>query len=307
MNSTREQVCLVDDLIKFTTSEAHQRDGRDQLMTAIQSAAYGKAGVHVLTRVTVDGLACVRDVSMSISITGDFLDSYRAGDNQAVLPSDTLRRHAIAAVDAARVDSDMKADVLPMLNAIARRIIIANTAITRVSIDASVTPWQRWSPTSFVRAPWTETAMVHVDNDGSVTSRCGVIGLDVLTTAGSSFTGFMHDSLTVQTDAHDRPLLGTLEASWTFVDDAESVLTADVVASLLDAVSERPSNGVQQLLHDSAIALLDGHDSIGTLTLRFASTSLPPIPSDLAANGVPMTHQVGDGSVGITEVTLARD
>lgn len=279
----------------------------EQPTPAIHAATYGKHGIRVLTRSSVNGIGSAREVTLSISVTGDFLESYSAGDNRAVLPSDTLRRHALAEIDRHASEAGVSGSfgsVAGVLASIGRRILASNDALGSVTLDAIETPWVRRGATAFVRASWSETVHVVVERSGESVSG-GIVGLELLTTGGSSFTGFMRDALTAQSDAHDRALVGTLDATWNVAGTAVPV-PAGMVTRIVEAIGERASNGIQQLLHDAAAAVLAATSEIDAISLRFASQALSQIPAELAFADSPSTFELGNGAVGVTEVALRR-
>jgi urate oxidase len=252
----------------------------------IQHASYGKDGVRVLIRTLTDaGEDRVLDLTMTIAVEGTFLASYRSGDNTAVLPSDTFRLHALAACRDEPVGD-------------ARGLLAATH--------------EDWTPRGGHTFTTTGTAVRSTDvtarRDGSVDVRGGLTGLRLLITTGSAFTGFMRDELTTQLDATDRPLCGTVDASWTYAahDGGRTEHSDDdVIEALTSACSDRPSNSVQQLLTEVGGVVLAGRPDLSAISLRFASTAIAPI-GDGASDGPRWSYEIGSASRGITEVTLTR-
>lgn len=270
----------------------------------ISRATYGKEAVRVLTWSRDGATDSVRDVALGIHVEGDFLASYRSGDNAAILPSDTLRRHALAECE------DNPAGTLEAaLAGIATRILDANPALTGVAATAQARPWQRIGDHSFVLAPWRASAAAELTRGAPVRLRGGARGLELLTTTGSGFTGFMRDELTTQAETSDRPLCGILDASWTYVADNLPApgLTERIVAGLLAAFADRPSNAVQQLLTEIGMAVLAASAELATIALHFESIPAAPILTALSARGEAGTaHEIGAGPVGVTDVVLRR-
>ena len=66
-------------------------------MTAVLTdASYGKSRIR-LTKVTRrDDRHDVRELSLDISLEGDFERSYTAGDNRLIIPTDTMKNVAFA-------------------------------------------------------------------------------------------------------------------------------------------------------------------------------------------------------------------
>jgi urate oxidase len=269
----------------------------------ISRATYGKEAVRVLTWTRDGPLDCVRDVSLGVHIEGEFLASYRSGDNTAILPSDTLRRHALA-----ESEENPAGALEALLTGIATRILDANPALTAVAATAHTRQWLRLGDHSFARAHWRASAEARLTRGAPVRLRGGARGLELLTTTGSGFTGFMRDELTIQAEASDRPLCGTLDANWTYVAERQpkAGLTEEIVAGLLSAFADRPSNAVQQLLTEIGTAVLAATAELATIELHFESIPAAPIPTALSARAAGTAHEIGVGAVGVTDVVLRR-
>ena len=272
----------------------------------LSHAAYGKDGIRVLiTAERSDGADTVRDCSFRVSVSGRFEASYVAGDNATILPSDTLRRHLLATAASAPERS-----LESICHAAAERLLGANPHIALVLIEASERPWDPGGIHTFTAAAAPLVAACEWSRGGDPTLRGGVEGLDLLLTRGSAFTGFRRDALTVQREAHDRPLGGTLSAQWTFTgaEPPARDASSEILVSLLAALSDRRSNGVQQWITAAGAAVLNACAAVSEIGVRFASTSIVQLPADLApAPAATLSaYELTAGPVGVTEVQLAR-
>jgi urate oxidase len=269
----------------------------------ISRATYGKEAVRILTWTRIGPIDTVRDACLGVHVEGAFLASYRSGDNAAILPSDTLRRHALAACD-----ENPTGTVEALLAGIATRILEANSALSGVAATAQTRQWQRIGDHSFVLAPWRASAEARSTRAGPVRLRGGASGLQLLTTTGSGFTGFMRDEVTTQAEASDRPLCGTLDADWAYVADRQPAagLTDKIVGRLVSAFADRTSNAVQQLLTEIGGEVLEATAELASITLHFDSVPAVPIPSVLSALDAGNAHEIGVGPVGVTDVVLRR-
>jgi urate oxidase len=272
-------------------------------------AAYGKAGIHVL-------VACpggpapdlVRDVTFDVRVAGALDASFRSGDNAAILPSDTLRRHILATAAA-----EPDAELASLCRLAASRLLAANPAFATVAIDARERVWDPIGAHTFTAAAGSPCAAPR-------TARCvaargavpilagGVDGLPILLTRGSAFTGFLSDPLTVQTEARDRPLGGTLTARWTYLagQTPPPGHSERTVAALIDALGDRPSNAVQEWVTAVGWALLDAVQVLGDVALRFDSIPIAPLPAELAGHGAARAYEPAGAPAGTTEVRVRR-
>lgn len=255
----------------------------------IESASYGKHAVRVLTWTGTAGADEVRDVTLSVEVAGALGASFRRGDNADVLPSDSLRRHAL--VELAGHPGHATDE---QLAAVGARILGAAPALDTVAVAAESQAWQPVGQHTFTAGGRLQTA-VTTHRGGRLAATGRLHGLHVLMTAGSSFTGFLRDELTVQTGVTDRPLLGELEADWT----GDGTRPADVLDALVRSLADRPSNAIQQLLTEVGAGVLEACPTLATLRLHFAS--LPLAALDGAA-----AYEVGAGPVGVSTVSLRR-
>jgi urate oxidase len=261
----------------------------------IAAASYGKRPIRLLrwTR-TTDGDA-VTEFTLSIDVSGELTESYAYGDNTGILPSDTLRRHALAAFGAqpAIPNGDLLATV-------GDHILAAADGLDSVSLATESRSWRRLGRHTFAaEGPRLITAAT-VTRQAPPVHAGGLRDVELLSTTGSSFTGFLRDPLTVQLDAVDRPLSGTLDADWTWAGAAQP--TELIADALLAAFADRRSNAIQQLLTATARAVLDANAGLDRLQLRFDSLPITPLPAELAGAG----FEIGAGPLGVTAVTLSR-
>jgi len=276
----------------------------------VTDGSYGKSAMRVMTSVSTPDGDRVRVLDLSIDVSGDFLESYREGDNRRILPSDTLRRHALAACAASPV-----AGAAELVAEIGRRVLAANDAFGAVTVHAEHEAWDAGGRLSFVRVAGGCASRATIRRAGAgfeIDASGSIRGLELLSTRGSAFAGFLRDALTTQTDAADRPLCGELDATWTHAAGADAPTEPERVAEhLIDACADRSSNAIQQLLTAVAAEVLRRVADLSSISLRFAGLPIVPIPAellppDLRASTAPRCFEIGTGPVGISEVTLAR-
>ena len=270
-------------------------------MTTIELAEYGKEDLGVIAWRPDPALPALR-MTLKISVGGNFLESYTSGDNSAVLPSDTLRRHALSEIS--KWDGD---DCVDLTIRIGKRTLKANSAFTTVSVEAQVEEWPACGTVSFsgFGIPYRVASTVR---RGEVPEPSGGFsGLGLMATRGSAFTGFLRDDLTVQTEADDRPLVGTLDASWQYSPASTShrAPVPFIAEVLRDAFSDRPSNSVQQLIFEMAVDALTRIEVLASIQLTFRSDPLATIEGTTPNDRLTI-RELGRGPVGSTSITLTR-
>jgi urate oxidase len=280
----------------------------DRLQFDLDDASYGKDGVRVLISVTrPEGVDGIRDLSFSVRVWGPFEASYRSGDNTEIVPSDSLRRHLLRVAASQREDSPEL-----ICAAAAAHIQAANPSLAAVDVESYERVWEPIGAHSAVAGVPTRFASARLSADGRTALAGGVDELQAIATCGSAFTGFRRDRLTVQQEAVDRPLCGTLWARWSWLAGCEPTLpeSHSVATELAAALADRPSNAIQELIAGAGAELLERVPRIAEARIRFAALPLTPVPSELAAaatgSHASRAHEVDGGPLGVTEARVRR-
>jgi len=268
---------------------------------------YGKAETHVV-RVTRDGdVHRLRDLTVSVALSGAMEAVHLTGDNAAVLPTDTQKNTVFAFAREHGVDSPEAFGLL-----LARHFVGSQGSVhhARVSIEEHL--WDRIGdgPHSFVRRGGeTRTALVHHDDDGThVVS--GIKDLVVLNSTGSEFRGYAKDEYTTLPETRDRVLATEVTAQW-----RHSSAEADWERSypearrhLLEAFAGTYSLSLQQTLYAMGDRLLDGLP--GVCEVRLSLPNRHHFTVDLEPFGLDNDNEVffaADRPYGLIEGAVVRD
>lgn len=248
---------------------------------------YGKAGIHVATVVRHDGRHDFSDRIVDVRIEGDFETVYREGDNSPVLPTDTMRG-AVFALSADRPEEPMETFALRFCE----YLLGSAAAAKRAQVWVTERPWRRISidgdphPHAFELGAHRHTAHAIRDADGA-TLAAGVIGLSLLKTTGSAFTGFMVDRYTTLAEAEDRILATEIRAEWRYADlevdyVAERHRAQDAIVRAFVAHDE--SRSVQHTLWHMGTAVLEACPLVTEIS--FSLPNLHHILADLSPYGL---------------------
>ena len=178
---------------------------------------YGKSSVR-LTKVTrrADRHDLI-ELVIDISLEGDFAESYLAGDNRRVIPTDTMK-NTVYALAADHPLADPESFGLRL----AAHFLDHFSHVAAATITVKQAPWQRIEAAgarhrhSFIGAgPERRTCTVRQSRE-HVTVESGLIGLPLLKTTDSAFRNFIRDEFTTLADADDRIFAGTLDADWVY-------------------------------------------------------------------------------------------
>ena len=257
----------------------------------------------------------IRDITVSTSLRGDFAAAHLAGDQSAVLPTDTQKQTAYSYAKEKGLTSiepygitlakHFVDDVEPVEGA---RIEIEEYAWERITVDGAE------HDHAFARkGREVRTAAVTVEGKGDE-QRVHVIGglkdLTILKTTGSEFHGFLSDPYTVLEPTTDRVMATSLVARWRFVStdvDWEAVY-AGVTQTMLEVFASLQSLALQQTLYEMGKAVLERYDVLAEV--RMSAPNRHHFLYDLSPFGVENANEVfhaDDRPYGLIQASVLRD
>ena len=273
---------------------------------------YGKAENRVVRIVRDTDRHEIRDLNVSTSLRGDFEAAHVAGEQSAVLPTDTQKNTAFAYAKEHGVDSpeDYAA-------ALARRLLEATPAANGARVGVEEYGWDRIEVDGRAhdhaftrRGGEVRTATVDVTAQGIVVE-AGLTDLVVLKSTGSEFTGFLRDRYTTLAEADDRILATSLTASWRYADRGRvdwNATYAHVRTLLLATFATTYSHALQETLFVMGRSVLEAHDEIEEIS--FAAPNRHHHLVDLAPFGLENPGEVfiaADRPYGLIEATVTRE
>ncbi len=274
---------------------------------------YGKAEVR-LVHVARDGREhAIKDLNVSVALSGDQADTHLTGDNAKVLTTDAqknavyalAKQHGVAAVE----------DFALLL---ARHFLTTCPYISHARIAVDEYTWDRIpgaeSRHSFVRSGReTRTVLVHADADGGTSVVSGLKDLVVLNSTGSEFHGFFKDEYTTLAETTDRVLATAIDAGWRYAGLGHAaerdwdMAYAQARAALLTAFADTHSLSLQQTLYAMGERLIGRDEQIAEV--RLALPNRHHFAVDLAPFGLRNENEVfyaADRPYGLIEGTVAR-
>ncbi|NKZ06004.1 factor-independent urate hydroxylase [Actinomadura latina] len=268
---------------------------------------YGKAETRVV-RVTRDGgTHRLKDVNVSVSLSGAMEDVHLTGDNAAVLPTDSQKNTVFAFAKKHGIGAIEDFGLL-----LARHFAASQRAVTHARVEIHEYGWSRIAGGhSFVRdGGEVRTALVHSDAAGAGTVVSGLTDLVVLNSTGSEFHGFARDEYTTLEPTGDRVLATAVTARWRHT-STEAAWDASYAASrdaLLAAFAETHSLSLQQTLFQMGRRVLDEQD--GICEVRLSMPNKHHFLVDLAPFGMENDNEVyfaADRPYGLIEGTVLDD
>jgi urate oxidase len=249
---------------------------------------YGKSGIRLVTVDRGVGSHRLTDLTVGVTIEGEFADAYVAGDNSGVLPTDTMRGTVYALAGEGPVGEPEAFG-----QRLATHFLDTMPGATLARVELVADPWARIE-TGAGPHPHAFTGGSRGRRTASVTRAgtdawvvAGVTGLVVLKTAGSAFEGFMRDRYTTLEETEDRILATEVAARWRYggavADWSKSFETAR--RALLETFATHDdSRSLQHTLYAMGEALLDACPEVDEV--RMVMPNRHHVPVDLAPYGL---------------------
>lgn len=282
--------------------------------TRLGQNQYGKAETRVV-RVTREGPTHhVRDLNVSVALSGAMDEVHYSGSNANVLPTDTTKNTVFAFAQQYGIESAEQFGIR-----LARHFVTSQDTIERARIRVEEYAWERIAGEHSFARKGQETRTAEVTFDGTRWQvLAGLKDLVVMNTTDSEFWGFVKDRYTTLPETRDRVLATEVEARWRFgwtrdEDPAprwdESY--AEVRRHLLEAFAGTYSLSLQQTLYAMGDRVVEHRPEIEEVRLSLPNKHHFPV--DLEPFG--LANDTPDGAVyfaadrpyGLIEGTVLRE
>ncbi|MEO0438748.1 MAG: factor-independent urate hydroxylase [Pseudomonadota bacterium] len=258
----------------------------------IASQSYGKSKVR-LTKVVPSGAAQdwhdVYEFAVDILLYGDFEASYTDGDNSKVVATDSQKNTVYVLACESEFDSP-EAFALILANHFVgtyeqvsgAQVNIHQSLLNRIDVDGQPHPHAFTGGTSEKRYACCDIS----EQGASLTG--GIVGLQVLKSAGSAFVDFVEDRYRTLADTRKRIFATSIDAKWSFADgdSAEQANSSHdaVRKALVKTFAEHYSLAVQQTLYEMGGAALEATEAINRIDLSMPNQHR--VPFDLTPFGL---------------------
>ncbi|MEU3214801.1 factor-independent urate hydroxylase [Streptomyces sp. NPDC006971] len=285
---------------------------------------YGKAENRVV-RITRDGdTHHIKDLNVSVALSGDMEDVHYSGSNAHVLPTDTTKNTVYAFAKKHGIESAEQFGIH-----LARHFVTSQEPIKVARIRIEEYSWERIATSdasarfngadavkhSFVRrGQETRTAQITYDGEKwQIVS--GLKDLVVMNSTHSEFWGYVKDEYTTLEEAHDRILATEVSARWRFNWTDDGTRMPDWEKSyeqtrkhMLQAFAETYSLSLQQTLYQMGSRVINHRGEIDEI--RFSLPNKHHFLVDLEPFGLQNDNEVyfaADRPYGLIEATVLRD
>lgn len=292
--------------------------------TILGQNQYGKAENRVV-KVTRDGdTHHIKDLNVSVALSGDMDDVHYSGSNANVLPTDTTKNTVFAFAKEHGIESAEQFGIH-----LARHFVTSQEPIKVARIRIEEYAWERIATCdgnsrfigsdevrhSFVRKNQEiRTTQITFDGDRwQVVS--GLKDLTVLNSTNSEFWGYVKDKYTTLKEAYDRILATDVSARWRYnwTDDEQRMPNWEksyeqARKHMLQAFAETYSLSLQQTLYQMGSRIINSRSEIDEI--RFSLPNNHHFLVDLEPFGLKNDNEVyfaADRPYGLIEGTVLRD
>ena len=272
--------------------------------------SYGKSGIRLVKVLRPGERHEFRDVTVAIALEGDFEAAHVAGDNRAVLPTDTMK-NTVYALAQDHFDGPIESFGLFLSG----HFLDHNPHVNLARVTLSEQPWERLvvgghpHPHAF-RRPGGERRVTRVNRTRkSAAVEAGLEDLTVAKTSSSAFAGFLRDRYTTLKETHDRILATAIEASWRYAAPVDfDAAFAAIRQTLLDTFAGHQSASVQHTLYAMGESVLARHPEV--TQVRLSLPNKHHLPVDLSPFGQRNRNDIfvpTEEPYGLIEATIRRD
>ncbi|MER6631958.1 factor-independent urate hydroxylase [Streptomyces sp. NPDC000987] len=276
---------------------------------------YGKAETRVV-KITRDGATHhVKDLNVSVSLSGDMDEVHYSGSNAGVLPTDTTKNTVYAFAKEHGIESAEQFGIH-----LARHFVTSQESIHRARVRVEEYAWDRIEHAgegahSFARRGQ-EVRLAQITYDGEAWEVVsGLKDLVVMNSTDSEFRGYVKDKYTTLPEAYDRVLATEVSARWRFHWTGDGQQAPDWEESyaqtrqhILRAFAETYSLSLQQTLYRMGARVIDHRGEIDEI--RFSLPNKHHFLVDLKPFGLKNDNEVyfaADRPYGLIEATVLRD
>ncbi len=292
--------------------------------TILGQNQYGKAENRVV-RITRDGdTHHIKDLNVSVALSGDMDDVHYSGSNANVLPTDTTKNTVYAFAKEYGIQSAEQFGIH-----LARHFVTSQEPIKVARIRIEEYSWERIATSdnnskfigsdevnhSFVRKGQ-ELRTTQITFDGEKWEIIsGLKDLTVMNSTNSEFWGYVKDKYTTLKEAYDRILCTDVSAAWRYNWTSDDDRMPNWEKSyeqakkhILQAFAETYSLSLQQTLYQMGSRVINSRSEIDEI--RFSLPNNHHFLVDLEPFGLKNDNEVyfaADRPYGLIEATILRD
>ena len=232
--------------------------------------AYGKNAVNLSKIIRHSDYHEFRQISVNVSLQGDFETAHTAGDNTQILPTDT-QKNTIYALAKEKFTSSIERFALDL----AQHFMSGNPQLSQASVEIEEHLYSRLSvdgkqhPHAYIsNGNEKHTALIEQSRDRIIVTS-GIKDLLILKTTDSAFEKYTRDRFTTLKETDDRILATRCQASWRYTAHTIDFTTlySQIRETLLKTFAEHKSLSVQHTLYAMGEEALKHHPEAAEISL----------------------------------------
>lgn len=251
--------------------------------------SYGESRIRLIRLMHRGGFHEVKDLTLDVRFEGDFDASHRQGENRAILPAETIKNTVYV------LSRQYPAEAIEEFAFhLTEHFLTYNPQITRVDIRISERPWSRITmgdkghASSFVSTA-DERRTTHISaRREKIILHSGLEDLQLMKTAGFSFSGFLRDPYTTLPENQQRILCASLAANWNYPSPEPempfSTIWHGARKTILETFAAHEGKSLQHTLYALAHAVLENFEAMSEIQLRILDNYCPAV--DLKSFGM---------------------
>ena len=187
------------------------------MVTRLDKNAYGKNAINLSKIIRHPDRHEIRQVSVNISLQGDFETVHTIGDNTNVLPTDTMKNTVYALAKDQFSDSPEEFGI-----GLANHFLSRNPQVSEVKVELTECCWSRMvfdgkpHPHSFLNGGSEKHTACIIHNRHGLNITAGIRDLLILKTTDSGFENYIRDDYTTLKETADRIFSTECEVSWKY-------------------------------------------------------------------------------------------
>lgn len=273
--------------------------------------SYGKNAVQLSKIIRHPAYHEFRQVTVNVSLKGDFDEAHTIGDNSKILPTDTQKNTVYALAK-----DHFKHSIEDFALYLANYFVTSQVQVDEATIDITEHLYQRMAfdgvehPHAYISGGGEKRICRVIKSASEVSVQAGITDLLILKTTDSGFEKYIRDKYTTLKETADRILATKCEIQWTY-----DKLPADYTAQfkgirelLLQTFAGHKSLSVQQTLYAMGQAVLEAYEGVGEIHLEMPNKH--HIPFNLEQFDIQNQNEIfiaTDEPYGLIVATVTRE
>jgi len=255
--------------------------------------AYGKNAVNLSKIIRHKDYHEFRQISVNVSLQGDFETAHTLGDNSKILATDT-QKNTVYILAKQHFTGSIETFGIYLVD-----FFIANNpqvSVATVDIEEHLYTQMKFGgkvhPHAYISSGNEKHTTTVIKNINGTKVKSGIKDLLILKTTDSAFTGYIKEAYTVLKETNDRILATNCETEWEY-NDANIDYSAsfkEIRETLLETFAFHKSLSVQQTLYAMGEAVLKAYDKVKEISL--AMPNKHHIPFNLEPFGMDNKNEI---------------